>query len=210
MCFIGIFLSSGLRPRLKADCGSPHRGRVTFFARAKKVTKETRPRMARYSCASRLWPPSWRHATSLSRAPGADLLVRPPSGLPAKALRCSGAPYGVGKEPRHGWCFRDPVARAEYRSPTGSFQARPCLSPRRKNVQQDERAQRAGLHFCARRVGRAPGGARNGGRSRALRGVFLFGDFFLNKQEKVTCRGSATHKYAPPQAARLTVDREAP
>jgi hypothetical protein len=29
---------------------------------------------------------------------------------------------------------QNPVARAEYRSPTGSFQARPCSSPRRENV----------------------------------------------------------------------------
>ena len=33
---------------------------------------------------------------------------------------------------------------------------------------------------------RAPGGARNGGKGRALRGVLLFGDFLLDKQEKVT------------------------
>src|SRR5216110_2980365 len=28
-----------------------------------------------------------------------------------------------------------------------------------------------------------------------VRGALLFGNFFLGKQEKVTCRGSATHKY---------------
>jgi len=52
---------------------------------------------------------------------------------------------------------------------------------------------------------RAPGGARNGGHRRsrrALRGVISFGDFSLDKQRKVTCRGSATHKYTRPQAAR--------
>ena len=32
----------------KATCGSPHRGRVSFFARAKKETKESTPRMARH------------------------------------------------------------------------------------------------------------------------------------------------------------------
>src|SRR3989344_9398341 len=31
----------------KANCGSPHRGQVSFFARAKKETKESTPRMAR-------------------------------------------------------------------------------------------------------------------------------------------------------------------
>ena len=38
----------------KATCGSPHRGRVSFFARAKKETKESTSRMARKPhCASR-------------------------------------------------------------------------------------------------------------------------------------------------------------
>src|SRR3989344_7284913 len=41
---------------------------------------------------------------------------------------------------------------------------------------------------------RAPGGARNGGRGRALRGVLSFGSFSLHEQRKGTCRGSATHK----------------
>ena len=40
------------------------------------------------------------------------------------------------------------------------------------------------------------------GKGRAIRGVLLFGSFFLDKQEKATCRGSATHKYTPP-AGRL-------
>ena len=31
----------------KANCGSPHRGQVSFFARAKKETKESTPRSAR-------------------------------------------------------------------------------------------------------------------------------------------------------------------
>jgi len=42
---------------------------------------------------------------------------------------------------------------------------------------------------------------------RATRGVLLFGDFLLDKQEKVTCRGSATHKYASPQATQNYVVR---
>ena len=47
--------------------------------------------------------------------------------------------------------FFNPVARAEYRSPTGSIQASPCLSPRRV--------------VCARRVGERPVG-------RGTQGVF--------------------------------------
>jgi hypothetical protein len=46
----------------------------------------------------------------------------------------------------------------------------------------------------ARRVRRAPIFPRSAGSLRRLRGVLLFGDFLLDKQEKVTCRGSATHK----------------
>ena len=85
-----------------------------------------------------------------------------------------------------------PVARAEYRSPTGSIQASPVFEPEARILRPAS--------------WRAPGGARNGGdplrfvKRRALRGVLLFGDFLLDKQEKVTCRGSATHKYASPQA----------
>src|SRR3990167_6565591 len=41
---------------------------------------------------------------------------------------------------------------------------------------------------------RAPGGARNGGMGRALRGVLSFGSFSLHEQRKGTCRGLATHK----------------
>jgi len=66
-------------------------------------------------------------------------------------------------------------------------------------IRQDERAQRAGLHFCARRVRRAPGCSEA---RREPRGVYAakrpgrisFGDFSLSVQRKVTCRGSATHK----------------
>ena len=187
-------MSSGLRPRSTADCGSPHRGRVTcaraflgprpsgslrlhkfdpvefVLARAKtillgaklgarsapagpapgmaraKVTKETRPRMSRLTCASRLWPPSLRHATSLSRAQDANLLVRVPSGLPAKGWRCSGAPYGVLKTPpRRGlsWVAQIPVGASRAPSQAGSFRETP------------DRAR--GALFSARRVRRAPG-----------------------------------------------------
>ena len=54
-------------------------------------------------------------------------------------------------------------------------------------------ARRPTAQGCA--VGRPPCPRREAQVKRAIRGVFLFGDFFLDKQEKVTCRGSATHKY---------------
>src|SRR3990172_4509262 len=49
---------------------------------------------------------------------------------------------------------------------------------------------------CAPRAFR---GAGRAAKSRAIRGVLLFGSFFLDRQEKATCRGSATHKYTPPE-----------
>src|SRR3989344_7640843 len=72
-----------------------------------------------------------------------------------------------------------PVAHAEYRSHTGSIQARPCLSPRRV--------------LCARRVGERPVGRGTEGTASVCEaacapGCLLFGDFFLDKQEKGTCR----------------------
>jgi hypothetical protein len=51
-----------------------------------------------------------------------------------------------GSDPNYFQLFANPVTRAEYRSPTGSILARPCSSSKRV--------------FRARRVGRAPGGAR--------------------------------------------------
>jgi len=40
-------VSRALRAISTANCGSPHRGRVSFFAHAKKETKESTSRMAR-------------------------------------------------------------------------------------------------------------------------------------------------------------------
>src|SRR3990167_2839806 len=69
-----------------------------------------------------------------------------------------------------GWGFQTPVARAEYRSPTGGIQASPCLSPRRV--------------VCARRVGERPVGrgteegfARSGA-------CFLSVTFLCTRKEK--------------------------
>ena len=43
--------------------------------------------------------------------------------------------------------FQIPVARAEYRSPTGSSQASPCLSPRRKYyVKTSERSEQGYIY----------------------------------------------------------------
>ena len=71
----------------KATCGSPHRGRVSFFARAKKETKESTPRMARKPhCASRRNRRSPQLAGRKIRASGSNTrLASPDSGCDARA-----------------------------------------------------------------------------------------------------------------------------
>ena len=78
-------------------------------------------------------------------------LSAPPSGARPKPYGARVRHTGLKKYGATCWCFRIPVARAEYRSPTGSIQASPCLSPRRV--------------VCARRVGERPVG-------RGTQGVF--------------------------------------
>ena len=134
MRLVNDFLSSRLRRRV--NCGSPHRGRVSFFARAKKETKESTPRMAHCSSPPRLWGPAQSQRGILPRGPVAYLPVRDPFGALAQSLT------GLGRAIRglrntfplftsvkwNDRFFQAPVARAEYRSPSGSFQASPCLS----------------------------------------------------------------------------------
>ena len=150
MRHVDSFLLSGLRPRLTANGGSPHRGRVSFFARAKKETKESTPRMAQRlprlrGFGSRRCP----DATSCRGGAGADIPVCAPAGARPKPCGARVRHTGLKKYGATCWCFRIPVARAEYRSPTGSIQASPCLSPRRV--------------VCARRVGERPVGRGRGG-----------------------------------------------
>ena len=85
----------------------------------------------------------------------------------AEHLSCAGMSCGGG--------FRDPVARAEYRSPTGSIQASPCLSPRRV--------------VCARRVGERPVG-RGTEEEVAHSGVsFFLVTFFWTSKKKLPAVG---------------------
>src|SRR3989338_5109246 len=56
---------------------------------------------------------------------------------------------------------------------------------------------------------RGPQSLRSAGLGCAIRGGLSFGDFSLAAQRKVTCRGSATHKYTRPQTARLRAARPA-
>jgi len=153
--------------------------------------------MAHCSSHPRLWGPAPPYATSLSRMAGKDILSLPSSGRSPKACRCSGAPYGVLKTPpRTGlrWFAQTPVGASRAPSQAGSRRETP------------DRAR--GALYSARRVRRAPGRseARRGPRAvcAAKRpGRISFGDFSLSVQRKVTCRGSATHKYASPKATQI-------
>ena len=118
--------SRAMRAISTANCGSPHRGRVSFFARAKKETKESTPRMAQpfplrlrlrgkaqgaHPCAPvraatgsahpsppRLWVPRCPDATSCRGGAGADIPVCAPFGALAQSLTGLGCAIRVWKK----------------------------------------------------------------------------------------------------------------
>jgi hypothetical protein len=103
----------------KANGGSPHRGRVSFFARAKKETKESTPRMARQLAALRAFAVRLRDATSVSRRATRGPPARGPSGLRAKAGDARACHTGF---------LKTPSERAEHRARPGVF-ARLLIEP---------------------------------------------------------------------------------
>ena len=166
-----------------------------------KVTKEkdTRSlRRAQYARFPVLLARSGARLTrrSLDNAPRAR---SEGSRQPLIALRCSARSDGVLKTPTlaipagglERQVFSGPRSARRVPQPQRGFSSETVFEPETRSVRPAS--------------WRAPGGARNGGSSRALRGVFSFGDFSLDKQRKVTCRGSATHKYTRPKAARHIV-----
>src|SRR3989344_7662458 len=162
----------------KATCGSPHRGRVSFFARAKKETKESTPRMAPLSSAPQLWVPALSQRGILPRGPVAHIPVRDPFGALAQSLAVLGcAIRGFKKNPllptapteQAGRVFEAPVAAAEHRSQNREKGASGFWPPR---------------GVGARRVRRAPILARSARGSRRLRGGGSFGGFSFGKQRK--------------------------
>jgi len=106
---------------------------VTFFARAKKVTKESTPQSLHRADIARspalLTKPGARITRrALGNAPRARSKVS--RRLPA-ALRCSARDDGRISHPPQALarrCFQVPVAAAEHRSPRGGIQASPCSS----------------------------------------------------------------------------------
>ena len=182
----------------------------------RKYAKRTTRRRAQTLLAVIGFGPAPSHSTSLYCVSGADSLSAPLRAF-AQTLRCSEPrPTGTGtkattkSESVMGFLSLLPfnprrASRAPQPTP-GAF-ARPCRA-------------RAALSLRRRRVGLAPGVGEERRGPRALlarrsdRGAFLFGDFLLGKQEKVTCRGSTTHKFihyidnrAPARSTLLPIHR---
>jgi len=140
-------------------------------------------------------------ATSCRGGAGADIPVCAPSGARPKPCGARVRHTGFSKNPtlaspacmmeQRG--FQIPVARAEYRSPTGSIQASPCLSPRRV--------------VCARRVGERPvgRGTEGTGEAGARSGVsFLLVTFLWTSKEKSPAVGQPPTSYTSPKATQLS------
>jgi hypothetical protein len=229
------FMERALRARFKSICagGSAPAPWVPFFARAKKGTKESTPWSLRRPNNGR----SPARRASAGRSPNSPGAGKRASGSTKRLAtspglaRCSARDTGRLATQLRSWRgeifnttyplftlsksgargFHTPVARAEYRRPTGSIQASPCssraalfaadeLASARWGEGEAEYSWKSSGLPC-RRTGAPKFGApwvRRG--ARALRGVLSFGFFSLHEQRKETCRGSATHKYASPQA----------
>jgi hypothetical protein len=150
-------------------------------------------------------------APGMARAKSTQKKARPngtntpmPAAMLGRAIR-----EGSKTLPRFG--FQVPVARAEYRSPSGGFQASSCSSQAAYCAADELASARSGegeAEFSRKSGGlpRRRTGAPRIGAPRARRklsrapGRVSFGYFSLHKQRKVTSRGSATHKYASPKA----------
>jgi hypothetical protein len=213
-------VTAGVEPPAAAGLyatGSRARTAGPFLWTRKERDERNAPRMARPLAVLRAFAVRSRDATSLSRrAPRSDPSLRP-FGLADKGLRCSRAPYGEGEQHPFGRvvsCNVKPAGPNGVAGPDGCCsipvgasrapQSRPGVfaslwsSPRRV--------------VCARRVRFAPGRARSAGdravcARRSDRGGLFFGDFLLAGQKKVTCRGSATHKYERARGALNDVGR---
>ncbi len=178
-------MSRAARSKLLAGGSAPAR-QVPFLCSCKeKKPKESTPRMAPLSSPPRLWVPRCptRHPASRAsaRIPVAPLRALAQSltglGCAIRGLKNTFARIcHVGEHGDDG--FRVPVARAEHRSPSGSFQASPCLSPSRV--------------VCGRRVGERPLGRGAQGSCRRLRGVILLVTFsWTSKRKSPWVRGGA-------------------
>ena len=171
------------------NCGSRTAGEVLFFARAKKSTqKKHAPERTTPSSVPRPTgrsPTRRPQTTRLDSNRGSLNCSRRGCGT-RRALRGVKTPLVRDSQVTGEMGFKAPVWRARASQPASGYSRAPCLSPSRV--------------VCGWRVGaRAEAGEKRRRFSRHP-GCVSFGYFSLHKQRKVTCRGSATHKYASPQA----------
>jgi hypothetical protein len=199
---------------------------VTFFARAKKVTKETRPRMARLPLALLAGP---RRAPQLAgrkiRAPGSNTgrATSPGTGCDARrAIR------GEKEHPCQGsrWVGSPPVSRTEHRSEAGGSRepfdrARAALlaagelgeRPASRGAQgtaRIARGERPGraffwvLFFARAKKSTSPAVREPQlsflSRARCARTILRLNSGLRRNDNNTS--GSATHKYTRPKAAR--------
>jgi hypothetical protein len=136
----------------------------------------------------RLWVPALAHEASCLVGQSRTSLCATPSGRSPKALRGSGAPFGVLKTPpRAGWRWVAPIPVGASRAPSEAGSLRETF----------DRAR--GALFSARRVRRAPGRseAHRGPRDvcamfarRSDRAAFSFVHFFWpNKRNGLRVQG---------------------
>ena len=208
--FFEFHMSSGLRPRLNRVIagGSAPAPWVPFLCSCKeKGPKESTPpglrRLRRFPRAA--FASGGAHTRHPCRGCARSRSLARPCG-PALRLHTSlGLTKGVLKTPPRAdrrWVAQIPVGAS--RAPSKAGGSRETF----------DRAR--GASFAPGELGSRPAEARRtGNRERCLRaakrpGRILFGNFLLCAQEKVTCCGSATHKYASPEATQDHTHKVAP
>jgi len=158
---------------------------VTFFASAKKFTKEStfpgrREYPLRFAPRARRSP----DGTSLSRRATRAIPRAPLRALRPRLAMLGRAMRGEKEHPCQGsrWVAHLPVARAEYRSPSGGMQASPVFESSRV--------------VCGRRVGERPLGRGTQGVSARSRASFSLVTFSWTSTRKSPAVGQ------PPTSAR--------
>ena len=177
------------------------------FARAKKGTKESTPGSLHRAHPARS-PARLASAGRSPNSPGAGKRatgsIRRRATIPGLA-RCSAR--DTGGLANHLRVLLGDIFRPQKRSTadigherfSGPRSARRVPQPARVRVRWSIHRSPVDFH-AAERVRRGSAHPGHEGGSRALRGVLSSGFFSLHEQRKETSRGSATHKYASPQA----------
>jgi hypothetical protein len=201
MRHVDASLLSGLRPYSKPNCGWLRPctlGRFSLLAQRKATKRKGTPWSAPANTAGSL-APRLPQGVRIRRIPAPDAHARasrPRLCGPVLRLHASlGLTKGGLKTPlRIGlrWVAPTPVEAIRAPSKAGSLReifdrARGALCAPGELGERPAEARRAGYRERCMRAAKRPGRVS-------------FGSFSLHEQRKGTCRGSATHKYASPQA----------